>query len=242
VKTTLTNCVISAGELLSSRKIPNWDCHIHTNYSDGKANIRQIIEKAIEDRLEIIVFTEHTEAWRSGKTDWFKSYVEEIKKTREIYKGKIKAYIGLEAAAVSFNGDIELTGQMKNDAEFILGAAHRYPGLSGRKIHELSKYEAIDLEYKTLMGLTASREIDAIAHIGATCSKYCAPFPMSLVREIIRAATSNHITIEVNPVYHKPLLSFVEMCAEENAMITMGSNAHGLHDIGLIVKELIRNV
>jgi putative hydrolase len=229
---------ISAYELLSSKKIPKWDFHIHTYYSDGEADVLQIFEKAIEQELEIIVFTEHTELWRTDKTDWFKCYVEEIKKYREVYQDKIKAFIGVEANAVSFDGDIELTDQMNKYAEFILGAVHRYPGLEGRKIHDLSKAEAIDLEYKTLMGLAAAKEIDAIAHIGATCSKYCTPFPRNLSREIARVATKNHIAIEINPVYHKPLMGFLEMCAEEKAMVTLGSDAHKLNDVGLIVREM----
>lgn len=220
--------------------LPMWDFHIHTHYTDGEAGIRQIFEKAVEQKLDVIVFTEHAELWQSDTIDWFTSYIEEIKRYREVYQNKIKAFIGVEANAVSFAGEIELTAQMKENTEFILGAVHRYPGLGRRKIHDLSKTEAIDLEYRALMGLAATKEIDAIAHIGATCTKYCTPFPMGLAREIIKAATKNNIAVEINPVYHKPLIRFLEMCAEENAVLTMGSNAHGLKDIGLIVKELRR--
>ena len=233
-----TGYFISASELLSSKNIPKWDFHIHTNYTDGKASVLQIFNAAIEQELEMIAFTEHTEAWRTDKTGWFNKYVEEIKKYREVHQNKIKAFIGVEANAISFDGDIELTDQMNKDVEFILGAAHRYPGLEGRNIHDLSNTEAIYLEYKTLMGLAAAKKIHAVAHIGATCSKYCTPFPMNLTKEIIRMAAKNHIAVEINPVYHKPLINFLEICAEENAMVTLGSNAHGLGDIGLIVREL----
>jgi len=229
---------ISASELLSSKIIPKWDFHIHTNFTDGKASVRQIFHQAIEQKLEIIAFTEHTELWRTDNANWFKCYIEEIEKYREVFKNEIEVFIGVEANAVSFEGDIELTEQMKGRVEFILGAAHRYPGLAGRRVQDLSKTEAIDLEYETLLGLTFAKEIDAIAHIGATCTKYCTPFPMNLTREIIREATKNNIAIEINPTYHKPLIVYLEMCAKENAMLTMGSNAHGLSDIGLVVKEL----
>ncbi len=231
---------ITARELLKSKKIPKCDFHIHTNYTDGKASVPQIFNVAIEQGLEIIAFTEHAEVWRTNRTDWFKVYVAEIKKYREVYQNKIKSFIGVEANAISFDGDIELTDPMNEDAEFILGAAHRYPGLEGRKIRDLSKTEAVDLEYKTLIGLASSQKIDALAHIGATCSKYCTPFPMNLTREIVKIAAKNRIAVEINPVYHKPLIHFLEMCAEEDAMVVPGSNAHGLGDVGLIVKELDR--
>ncbi|MBL7996098.1 PHP domain-containing protein [bacterium] len=233
-----TAYLISASDLLSYKKVPKWDFHIHTNHTDGKASVLQVFEKAIEAELEVIIFTEHTEPWRSKSPHWFQSYVDEIVNLREKYRNKIKVFIGLEANAVSFDGQVELTDQMVERAEFVLGAAHRYPGLDTRKIAELSKNEAIDLEYKTLMGLAASTNIHAIAHIGATCSKYCTPFPTQLTREIVKEATKNNIAVEINPVYHKPLIHFLEMCAEENAMTTPGSNAHGFGDIGLIVREL----
>lgn len=229
---------ISASELLLQKKVPKWDFHIHTSYTDGKASVHQVFEKAMEAGLEVIIFTEHTEPWRSKIPQWFQSYNYEIEKEREKHREKIKAFIGVEASAVSFDGKIELTAEMEQKAEFILGAAHRYPGLGSKKVTELSKNEAIDLEFRTLMGLASSAHINAIAHIGATCTKYSTPFPSQLAREIIREAVKNKIAVEINPVYHKPLIHFIEMCAEENAMITPGSNAHGFGDIGLIVREL----
>lgn len=230
--------LISASDLLSGKTVHRWDFHIHTNFTDGAATVREVFQEALRKDLEILAFTEHTEPWRSNQKDWFKYYVEDIKKCRNTYRNKIVAFIGVEANAVSFSGDIELSPEMEKDVEFILGAVHRYPGLEGRKTNELSAIEAIDLEYRTLLGLIGGRKIDAIAHIGATCSKYCAPFPTNLTREIIRAATRNQIAVEINPVHNKPLLSYLEMCAEENAMIVMGSDAHNLKDVGLVVKEI----
>ena len=163
---------IPAYELLKSKEIPQWDFHIHADYSDGKATIPQIFGEAIKQELEVIVLTEHTESWRTDKIGWFKCYVDEIEKNRAIHQNEISAFIGVEANALSFDGDVELTDEMRKDAEFVLGAAHRYPGLEGRRVFELNHTEAVDLEFKTLLGLAGSNEIDAIAHIGDTCAKY----------------------------------------------------------------------
>ena len=230
--------LISAKELLRNKVVPRYDFHIHTNYTDGKATVGQVFEKALEFGLEAIAFTEHTEAWHNSDPEWFSQYCNEIRKCREIFKGKIKAFIGIEAPAISFNGDLGASDEMIEQAEFILGAAHRYPGIEGRKVSELGKNEAIDLEFRTLMGLTTNPMINSIAHMGGTCSKYCTPFPAHLMREVIRQAVKNNIAIEINPVYHQPLKNFIELCAEENANITLGSNAHGFNDIGMIVRKI----
>ena len=111
---------------------------------------------------------------------------------------------------LDFNGSIDATNEMLETAEFILGAAHRYPGLGNLKVQELKNNDAIELEYKTLIGLTMNQDIDGIAHVGATCTKYCTMFPLHLVREIIAIASSQGIAIEINPIYNKPLISFLK--------------------------------
>ncbi len=229
---------INAAELINSKQVPSCDFHIHTNYADGKASVKEVFEKAISIGLDAIAFTEHTETWHHSDDEWFIRYYNEIEHNKNIFKGNIKAFIGIEAPAISFNGDIEASDEMITKVDFILGAAHRYPNLGNRKVKELSLAEAVDMEYKTLMGLIQSENVDVIAHIGATCSKYCGPFPKHLSREIICEAVKNHKIIEVNPVYHKPLKKFIELCAKENAKICLGSNAHGFNDIGLIVREI----
>jgi len=230
--------LISATELLERKVFPRYDFHIHTNYTDGKATIRQVFEKSIEFGLEAIAFTEHTESWHNSDSGWFSQYCKEIQECRENFKDKIKAYIGIEAPAISFEGELGATNEMFDIAEFILGAAHRYPGLEGRRVSELGNNEAIDLEFRTLMGLATNSMINSIAHMGGTCSKYCTPFPAHLMREVIQQAVKNNIAIEINPVYHRPLKNFIELCAEENASITLGSNAHGFNDIGMIVRKI----
>jgi putative hydrolase len=230
--------LIPASKLLDSKEVPHYDFHIHTTYSDGKASVKEVFEKAIDKKLDTIIFTEHTENWHHSNDDWYTSYYNEIVKYRELYSENIMAYIGLEAPATTFSGDLELPANALNSVEFLIGAAHRYPDLNQRKTRELNPVEAIDLEYRTLYGLANNQQLDAIAHIGATCAKYCTPFPKSLARQIVRVATDNGIAIEINPVYHEPLLEFIELCAEEDALVTLGSNAHGFNDIGMVVEKI----
>ncbi len=232
----------SAIDLLEKRCVPKYDFHIHTTYTDGHATVRQVFEKAIEVGLEAIAFTEHTEKWHNADPVWFSNYVDEISKIRIDFASQIQAFIGIEAPAISFDGEIDASQEMLRKAEFILGAAHRYPGMDGRKVSSLSNVEAIDLEFRTLMGLADSKQINAIAHIGATCAKYCTPFPEDLIKEVIRKAVKNDIAIEINPRYHHPVLKFLELCAEENAFITLGSNAHGFNDIGLIERTMNKDL
>lgn len=229
---------LNASEILEKKAAPPWDFHIHSNYADGKASIQEIFDIAVQEGLKAIVFTEHTEPWRFKNTSWYLDYFNEIERLRKIYSNTLEAFIGIESSAVTFSGDLDATNEMLETAEFILGAAHRYPEIGNRKVQELNDNQAIDMEYKTLIGLSMNKNIDAIAHIGATCAKYCTLFPQQLVREIIALSSRNKIAVEINPVYNKPLIPFLEICAEEDAKVTIGSNAHGFGDIGLVSREL----
>ena len=51
----------------------------------------------------------------------------------------------------------DATNEMLETAEFILGAAHRYPSLGNLKVQELKNNHAIDLEYKTAWSYNESK-------------------------------------------------------------------------------------
>lgn len=229
---------IKASEL-KTMVIPAWECHIHTNYTDGTASVANCIESAIRKGIKRLVFTEHTEPWQAHEPDWFMKYVDDIKRERDKHQAQIEVIIGIEAPAITFEGELEMTPEMNQHAEFILGAAHRYPELGERRVQDLDPEEALDLEYKTLMALCKNPQVDAIAHIGATCSKYCGPFPLDLTRSVVQAATEAGKAIEINHGYHKPLGDYLNIFVEENAWVIPGSNAHDPEWIGNVYHALV---
>lgn len=228
---------VFAAKLLE--KVPPWDYHIHTSFSDGKASIEEIVHYSIKMGLTRIIFTEHTESWLVKSREWFKKYLEQIRLMQKEFKDGIEIFIGLEAPATDYKTGLGITPEMDMEVEFLLGAAHRYPGMPDKKVKDLTIQEAVELEYKTLIALANNPRIDSIAHIGGTCSKYCGPFPMDLTQEIIRTATKNGIAIEINHAYQASLKEFLRICIEEEAFVTIGSNAHTLREVGQAYKAII---
>jgi len=221
---------IPAAEL--SIHLPAWEYHIHTLFSDGVATIRECAKRAHDKGLSRIVFTEHTEPWKTKMSGWFTEYVSDVRETAQHYSGVMEIYLGVEAAATDFDKGLELTEEMGQEADYILGAAHRYPGLDGQRVRNLPSNECMRLEFATLMALANNPKIDAIAHIGGTCSQYGCEFPDELAEEVVRTACRNGIAIELNSRYHKPLSNLYDICVRENALITIGSDAHTPDDIG----------
>lgn len=221
---------IQATELLTY--IPAWECHVHTCFSDGQASVLDCASRAYDLGLTRIIFTEHTEPGKVLEPSWFNQYVAAVREAAQVYSGSLEVLLGLEVPATDFKNGLELTQEMHNTADFILGTAHRYPGLEGRRVRDLPPKECIELEFQTLMALARNPDIDAIAHIGGTCGQYCTPFPRDLAWEVIRTATQSGIAIELNFRYHKPMAGMLELCIQAGARVTIGSDAHALKDIG----------
>ncbi len=63
---------------------PKINLHIHSNYSDGKPNIKQIVERALELELNYVAITDHfTNSWKASVSklnnyDTIMEYLEEI--------------------------------------------------------------------------------------------------------------------------------------------------------------------
>lgn len=219
--------------------VPKFDYHIHANFADGEASIKESVLRAIEIGLERIIFTEHSEPWLMKNPDWFSKYCTEIEKEQLAFDKEIEILIGIEAPAIDLQGGLSLDNVLLSKCDYVLGAAHRYPGLKeGERVKDLNTDRAVELEYETLMALAENTNIHAIAHIGATCMKYVNAFPEDMIRSVIKKATKNNIAIEINDRYHQPLNNFINICKEEDAWVVLGSNAHNIKEIGSVYNSL----
>ena len=221
---------VPAGDLL--QRIPAWECHVHTRFSDGQAGVLECAARARDLGLTRIIFTEHTEPWKAKTPGWFTEYSAEVREAARLHASAMEVILGLEAPATDFSQGLELSAEMCTAADCILGTAHRYPGLNGRRVRDLSPTECIELEFETLKALAENPGIDAIAHLGGTCGSYCAPFPEDLALEVIRMAAHNGIAIELNSRYHQPISRMLDLCIQAGARVTIGSDAHSLDHIG----------
>lgn len=219
--------------------VPKWECHIHTSYTDGFHSVDEIVQKSINLGLELIIFTEHTEPWKSHREDWFSQYFLEIEAVKKLYTNTLQILCGIEAPATDYSKGLSLSQEMLDNVDLIVGTAHRYPGIENRRVQDMYYDELVEYEYRTLMALATNPQVDVIAHIGGTCKKYGGPFPENLTRAVIRAATQHGKIIEINNRYHEPLSRFVDLCVEENARVTLGSDVHSLDEVGGVYCSLM---
>jgi len=84
---------VKASDIIDKKIIPLYDFHLHTKYTDGKCEVNQIFDRAIKEGIDVIIFTEHTETYKSERENWFKDYYIDIKKNQEKNKNLIKSFV-----------------------------------------------------------------------------------------------------------------------------------------------------
>ncbi len=94
--------------------------HTHTSFCDGKHMPEEMVKAAIEKGFSIIGFSGHSytsfdERYCMSK-EGTQEYIREITRLKEVYKGQIEVFCGLEAdyfACVN-----------KSDFDFLIGSVH----------------------------------------------------------------------------------------------------------------------
>lgn len=235
----VTEFSLPAAEL--APPLPAWELHVHTRFSDGRAEVEEYVQRALETGIRRLAFTEHCEPDKV-RPGWFPVYLRKVRETARYYRGRLEIVCGLEVPAADFQGGLVATGEMLAQVDFVLGCAHRYPGLEGRRVRDLSLAEAVELEYRTLMALAGSPRVQAIAHLGGTCRRYAGPFPLELAAEVIGKAARHGVAIELNSRYHDPryLAGLLAICRREGARVTWGSDAHTTGELGQAHRALER--
>lgn len=236
---SITGLSLPAAELASP--LPAWELHVHTSFSDGRDEVEDYVRRALETGIRRLAFTEHCEPDKT-RPGWFAPYHRRVREAARRHRGRLEVICGLEVPAADFRGGLAAPPEMLEQVDFVLGCAHRYPGLEGRRVRDLGREEAVELEYRTLMALAGSPRVQAIAHLGGTCRRYAGPFPLELAAEVVRKAARHGVAIELNSRYHDPqyLASLLAICRREKARVTWGSDAHGTEELGTARRALER--
>lgn len=215
------------------QRLPQVDAHLHSTFSDGHNTLEEMLQAAVERRLQAVAITDHV--WRSST--WFASYVEEVSRLRERFP-KLKIYLGFEAKAVDFQGTLDATDNMIATADFILGSVHRYPDGRGGVLEfsDLPLERALDLECKTALGLLQNPVVSALAHPTGVYTHHYGAFPESALRELLKTARASGKPFEINAKYNKDIKRTLELCREVGVTVSLGSDAHSVNDVGMVLQ------
>lgn len=234
------------------------DSHIHSNFSgDSMEKLENIIERAIETGMDEITITDHLDLEFPGEVNIFeldfKTYVETLKKLKNLYKNNIKIKIGIE---------LGLQPQLKDkydeifnceDIDFIIGSFHCVRGMdvADRKFFEkYSKDEAHRIYFEEILNtidlfpkINVCGHLDFINRYGRSVyddyKKINFEMHRELIDKILIKLIEKNIGIEINTSALRYGLRDFHPCRKilkrykelGGKIITMGSDAHRALDI-----------
>ena len=98
----------------------NFDLHMHTTYCDGLNTAEEMIVSAIDKGLSVVglsghSFTPHDTCYCMSREGTLQ-YIDEVKRLREKYEGRIKVLLGLE---MDYYADTDTAPY-----DYIIGSVH----------------------------------------------------------------------------------------------------------------------
>jgi histidinol phosphatase-like PHP family hydrolase len=220
---------------LDLANLPRIDCHLHTSWTDGTANVEDVFRVAVERNLTTILYSEHS---RKTSTDWFPKFAAEV---RALPSSPCNAYVGTEVKVESRDGDIDTSIEISGLCEFVMASVHRFIAADGTTMQfaETDPNQAVDLEYALTWAVLPNPQVDILGHMfGMSYRRFGVVPPDEKIIELITRAAEFGVAVEVNSHYHPNLHKMIRWCQECNARITFGSNAHSPQEVGTIARLL----
>lgn len=220
---------------LTSRHV-NRDLQVHTVATDGQATIGEIVRRGEELGLAEIAFTEHVRR----DSAYFPEFATEVRRTQR--DTEVRLFVGVETKAQDDAGTLDVSPEVLAEADIVLGSVHRFPVGQARFVgaREFPYVEAVRREFELALGLLRAGPIDVLAHPGGMCQRAFGQFPTELFEALMCASLERGIAIEINTSYTRDLDAFLAVCAKVNPIVSIGSDAHTLDQLGACRGALVK--
>ena len=215
--------------------IPPFDFHMHTKWTDGAQSAQEMHAQAIAQGLKYILFSEHA---RKTSGSWFNEFAAEV---RALPKDQCLALVGVESKVDDFDGSIDINHEVLQTVDMIMASVHRFPGETGNVMGKgkVTGEEAINIEYRLIMAVLENPDVDILGHpFGMSHRRFGVSVPDRLFKEVIAKAAKTGVAVEINSHYHTNPWELVDWCQEAGALISLGSNAHNVSEVGRIKRVL----
>lgn len=214
-----------------SKITPEWinrEMHLHTDYVDGRASVGEVIRRAEALGLAEIAFTEHVRA----DSTWFLQFADEVR--RQGGASDVNVLVGAEVRIVDFEGTLDITPEIREQCDVVLASVHRFPGSNGRprSFQDVPREEFVEIEYRLAQGFLKRGGADVLAHPGGMSLRHMGAFPDELFRSLMLQCRERGVAVEISSSYLKDLPGFLNLLAETDPLVSIGSDAHRLEEMG----------
>ena len=233
------------------------DTHTHCNHShDSKQSPRDMIERAIDLKMEYIALTDHYDAELTFLPEFdyipqinLKRHFEELTSLKEEYKDRIQVGVGIECGYMKEANDLYLTTLAQYDFDMTVNSVHtiEYEDCYMKSYFDKrTKFEAYNAYLKAVReSLDCPYHYDSVGHIGYVARKATYPDNMlyicdhkELIDDILMTLIDKQKSLEINTngkgtgldfLPSKEIIQRYKQLGGE--LITFGSDAHAIERV-----------
>lgn len=215
------------------------DHHLHSNYSDGRATIRELAEKAQEIGLEEITIADHGPNNIGTGVKNAETYLKAKEEARQIADDfpDLKIQIGAEANVIGLDGEIDVPEKIYQQLDLLIIGLHPYikpvnlrknwPYLAANQLHNFSearRQKAIEFNTKALIEAIYRHRPDVVAHPGLGM-----PIDQD---EVARVCAETNTAFEINTGHGYQNVADIIKAAKIGVKFMVNSDAHFAETVG----------
>ena len=191
------------------------DFHVHTIHTDGKSTVTEYCQKARQNNLKVIAFTEHV---RKNLDYNFNEFLLDIEKPKEEFSDLI-ILSGCEAKVLSIGGELDAPEEVLDQCDVVIGVFHSF------------KWEDKESYLVALKAMLRNPIVDVWGHPTLYAKKHNIKLDEEEIKEIINVCIEQGILIERNLKYNLPDINFIKLVISKGAKFVMGSDAHSVSEL-----------
>ena len=191
------------------------DFHVHTIYTDGKNTVTEYCQKARQNNLKVIAFTEHA---RKNLTYDYNDFLSDISQAKSEFDD-IKILSGCEAKGLNINGQLDAPKEVLDQCDVVVGVFHSF------------KWEDKKSYLAALKAMLRNPTVDIWGHPTLYAKKHNIKLEEKEINEIINLCIEKGILIEKNFKYNLPDFNFIKLAIRKGAKFVMGSDAHSISEL-----------
>jgi putative hydrolase len=215
------------------------DYHLHTQYSDGRATVKEMIEAAYLKNLNEVGIADHGPKNIGTGVKDSKTYLQIKAETRalaEHFPG-LKIMVGAEADIVNLKGELDVSKEVIEELDYLLVGLHPYIipndfvtawkyvlGNQIVKINKGLKEKVKNINTKTLVETLYQYDVLAVTHPG---------LKMDIdYKEVAKACIKNDTALEINTGHTFPGVDDILEVAGTGVNFIVNSDAHFPETVG----------